>query len=237
MAVKPGWYDDPWGAHQHRYWDGSSWTANVADDRRVREAPVWEGGGTLFTESVLVVHRWSSGGTDSLLSAAARIYGWRGRLLATASEAVLSVAEQMLAASGGAALEERWRVLDPDGAPLLSVARGALEERPVELRVADAQEKEVGRLLQDLATDATFSAYAEGRPLAVVRLQPAPGVWWTVRDANGKLLAQASPQPWASMPSGARHVVEIPQRLEGPAGILVAACALALHEDLVHALV
>lgn len=27
-----GWYRDPWGAHQTRYWDGAAWTPNVADN-------------------------------------------------------------------------------------------------------------------------------------------------------------------------------------------------------------
>jgi len=27
-----GWYDDPQGRHQSRYWDGSCWTENCADD-------------------------------------------------------------------------------------------------------------------------------------------------------------------------------------------------------------
>jgi len=28
----PGWYADPSGRHQYRYWDGASWTVHVADD-------------------------------------------------------------------------------------------------------------------------------------------------------------------------------------------------------------
>ena len=27
----PGWYPDPRGRHEHRWWDGAAWTANVAD--------------------------------------------------------------------------------------------------------------------------------------------------------------------------------------------------------------
>src|SRR5439155_281953 len=27
-----GWYADPTGRHQHRYWDGAAWTDHVADD-------------------------------------------------------------------------------------------------------------------------------------------------------------------------------------------------------------
>ncbi len=27
----PGWYPDPLGRHEHRYWDGVAWTGHVAD--------------------------------------------------------------------------------------------------------------------------------------------------------------------------------------------------------------
>lgn len=30
--VSADWYGDPTGRHQHRYWDGTGWTENVADD-------------------------------------------------------------------------------------------------------------------------------------------------------------------------------------------------------------
>jgi len=30
-AIPAGWYEDPSGRHQHRYWDGTRWTDDVAD--------------------------------------------------------------------------------------------------------------------------------------------------------------------------------------------------------------
>jgi hypothetical protein len=30
-GTQPGWYDDPCGRWEKRYWDGSVWTAHVAD--------------------------------------------------------------------------------------------------------------------------------------------------------------------------------------------------------------
>ncbi len=32
MAAERGWYNDPSGRHQYRFFDGGDWTANVADD-------------------------------------------------------------------------------------------------------------------------------------------------------------------------------------------------------------
>ncbi|MFN8122276.1 MAG: DUF2510 domain-containing protein [Thermoleophilia bacterium] len=34
-APSPGWHTDPTGRHQHRWWDGSRWTAQVADSGTV----------------------------------------------------------------------------------------------------------------------------------------------------------------------------------------------------------
>ena len=36
----PGWYADPSGRHQHRLWNGQSWTCQVADEgERLRDPP------------------------------------------------------------------------------------------------------------------------------------------------------------------------------------------------------
>lgn len=35
-----GWYPDPEGRHEHRYWDGSSWTDQVSDAGAVSSAPL-----------------------------------------------------------------------------------------------------------------------------------------------------------------------------------------------------
>lgn len=32
MSTTPGWHPDPSGRHQHRFWDGATWTEQVADD-------------------------------------------------------------------------------------------------------------------------------------------------------------------------------------------------------------
>ncbi|MGH7912326.1 MAG: DUF2510 domain-containing protein, partial [Candidatus Dormibacteraceae bacterium] len=152
MATKPGWYADPWGAHKLRQWDGTTWTAKVTDSGAIREAPVWEGSGTVLSEPVLVVHRWASGGSEAtMLSGSARVYGWQGRQLARADEAVLSVADQVFALSGGSGTEERWDLADGDGAMLLSASRTSLELRPVEFTFRRGDGSEVGRLVQDLA--------------------------------------------------------------------------------------
>lgn len=237
MAPKAGWYADPWGAHKLRRWDGGVWTPQVTDTGPIKESPVWEGEGTLLAEPVLVVHRWTTGSAAApTLSGTARIYGYRGRQLARAEEAVVSVAEQMFALSGGAGSEERWDITAEDGTLLISAARTSLDLRPVEFTFRRADSSEVGRLVQDVASGAVFNAYSPEDPLGVVRLRPEAGLWWTVRDTTGTLLASAAPQDWAPAPSGERHVVEVPKRLPTPLAELVVGIAVALHGEIVRTL-
>lgn len=237
MASKAGWYSDPWGAHKLRHWDGAVWTAQVTDDGAIRESPIWEGEGTLLAEPVLVVHRWATGAAAAPnLAGTARVYGYRGRQLARAEEAVVSVAEQMFALSGGAGAEERWDVSADDGTALLSSARTSLEMRPVEFTFRRGDGSGIGRLVQDLASDAVFTLYGPRDPVGVVRLRPGEGLWWSLRDPAGTVLATASPQDWAPVPSGERHVVEVPVRLPVDRAELVAAVAVGLHGDIVRSL-
>lgn len=39
-GVPPDWYEDPLGRHQFRYWDGESWTEQVADDGQQSVDPI-----------------------------------------------------------------------------------------------------------------------------------------------------------------------------------------------------
>lgn len=237
MSPKAGWYSDPWGAHKLRRWDGAVWTAQVTDRGPIRDSPIWEGDGTLLAEPVLVVHRWATGGSAApTLSGTARIYGYRGRQLARAEEAVLSVAEQVFALAGGSGSEERWDVSAEGGGTVLSATRTSLELRPVEFTFRRPDGTEVGRLVQDLGDDATFTAYDTRDPIGVVRLRPAEGLWWTLRDPQGTLLASAAPQDWAPVPSGERHVVEVPVRLARERAELVVGAAVAVHGEIVRAL-
>lgn len=43
-AARPDWYEDPTGRHQHRYWDGAAWTADVADSGQTSTDPLDQSG-------------------------------------------------------------------------------------------------------------------------------------------------------------------------------------------------
>jgi uncharacterized protein YxjI len=45
----PGWYPDPWGKHEHRYFDGDEWTEHVASHGRQSVDPPSDEGGRVPT--------------------------------------------------------------------------------------------------------------------------------------------------------------------------------------------
>lgn len=45
-TAAPGWYADPAGRHQHRYWDGARWTDDVADAGTASIDPIGSANGT-----------------------------------------------------------------------------------------------------------------------------------------------------------------------------------------------
>jgi hypothetical protein len=55
-----GWYPDPTGRHEHRFWDGNAWTINVADagvtgiDQRIRETMADQGATTTVATAAAV---------------------------------------------------------------------------------------------------------------------------------------------------------------------------------------
>jgi Protein of unknown function (DUF2510) len=46
VAVPAGWYEDPAGRHQYRYWNGARWTDDVADAGTASIDPLGPAGGT-----------------------------------------------------------------------------------------------------------------------------------------------------------------------------------------------
>jgi hypothetical protein len=45
--TEAGWYTDPQGRHTHRYWDGTEWTDNVADNGVTSTSPLSDANRTI----------------------------------------------------------------------------------------------------------------------------------------------------------------------------------------------
>lgn len=53
----PGWFPDPTGRHDHRWWDGAAWTAHVADAGVASHDPLPAGGSPAATPDHLGVRQ------------------------------------------------------------------------------------------------------------------------------------------------------------------------------------
>jgi membrane protease YdiL (CAAX protease family) len=82
----PGWYRDPGGLHQHRYFDGIQWTDGVADDGQVSEgrlasAPSNRGQPGIRTADTAANLRRGAGWVASVGFVASLLLGLAGTLL------------------------------------------------------------------------------------------------------------------------------------------------------------
>jgi Protein of unknown function (DUF2510) len=253
----PAWYPDPSGSHQLRYWDGQRWTDYVSDQGVTSVAPLTPppapaqpsqqvqpaqpslsgppqppqtGGGTVFTEPILVVDRQYSGWDKTLQST---VHDANGRPLATAAEQKPSDGRQVLnMVSGIASLAQTLEtkhvmVSGADGRPIFFGDRpNALSSQPAVMR--DPGGNEIGRLTKgttqgrmlDLWTPAGFQGCVMKQPLV------------TIFDAAGGEVARMTEMPQHSMgfgTAGERYVIHVERPLEGAFGILVIAAILYLR--------
>src|SRR5262245_20825775 len=147
----PDWYPDPWGRHEHRYFDGRDWTDHVADhgrqsvdppggashvptvnratekvQRDVRRAGVQpgvvHGGGTLFTEPIIVVNQKVK---LIEINQEFAIYDQRGRQIGAVRQVGQSTAKKFMRFMGDfdQFFTHKLQVLDESGRVVLALTR------------------------------------------------------------------------------------------------------------------
>jgi len=160
-----GWYADPAGTPGQRWWDGQRWTEHVhppppvqvSDPGRVqrqvqeqaRAVPTERGGGTLFTEPVLVVNQKAK--LIELTNEYA-VYDRNGSQLGSVvqvGQSGLRKAARFLT-SVDQFLAHRLEVRDPAGHPVLVLARPAKIIKSTVI-VARPDGQEIGRIAQQNA--------------------------------------------------------------------------------------
>jgi len=148
--VKAGWHPDPFGRHEQRYWDGNQWTEHVhsrglrgvdppveqvmtpavghtskkvARQARKAGADSQSGGGTLFTEQVLVVNQKAKVFGSRLEYA---VFGQNGRQLGKIQEMRRDLTTKLSDSLRGrteGTREHRFRVVDMGDQVLLALTR------------------------------------------------------------------------------------------------------------------
>ena len=257
------WYPDPSGRHEHRYWDGSRWTEHVASHGRqttdtdptsmppptvarppekvVRDvaragatgAPL--GGGTIFTEPVLVVNQKAK---IIEINNEYAIYDGNGRQLG----AVRQVGQNMLKkavrvlTSYDQYMTHKLQIVDMNGTVLLAVTRPAKLFKS-RILINDAVGRDVGQVVQqNMVGKIRFTLEVGGEPIGSVNAENWRAWNFSIRDQTDTEVARIT-KTWEGLAktmftTADNYVVQIHRPLEDPLRSMVVASALCVDTAL-----
>lgn len=258
------WYPDPLGRHELRYWDGTQWTEHVASHgRQAIDPPVGgspvptvnrptehvqrdvakagvqagaqQGGGSLFTEPVLVVNQKAK-----LIEVANEyaVYDQHGRQIGAVREVGQGAIKKAvrLLSSYDQFLTHKLQVVDINGQVVLALTRPAklLKSRVI---VQDARGAELGQIVQQNAIGKIrFALEAGGYTYGSINAENWRAWNFNIQDHSGVEIARIT-KTWeglakAMFTTADNYVVQIHRPLEEPLRSLVVAAALAVDTAL-----
>ncbi|MHA4853309.1 LURP-one-related/scramblase family protein [Rhodococcus sp. MSC1_016] len=193
--------------------------------------PVGGGGGTLFTEPVLVVNQRAK-----LFDLAAEfaIYDQHGHPIGSVVQVGQSTPKKVARFIGrlDQFFTHTLEVRDTSGAVVLRLIRPAkVVKSRIEVDRGDGEP--IGEIKQDNVFGAiTFSLSADGVPVGAIRAENVLAWDFSVVDESGTEVARIS-KTWAgwgkeSLTNADKYVVQIHRRLPGPLARLVVAASLSI---------
>jgi uncharacterized protein YxjI len=263
MSMPADWYPDPSGRHEHRYWDGSRWTEHVAShgrqstdsDQTSRPPPTVArptekivrdvakagaaggpmGGGTIFTEPVLVVNQKAK---LIELNNEYAIYDGSGRQLGAVRQVGQSMLKKVvrLVGSYDQFMTHKLQVVDMAGTVLLAVTRPAKVFKS-RILINDATGQEVGQVVQqNMVGKIRFSLEAGGQSIGSINAENWRAWNFSVRDHTDTEVARIT-KTWEGVAktmftTADNYVVQIHRPLEEPLRTLVVASALSVDTAL-----
>ena len=263
VSLPADWYPDPSGRHEHRYWDGSRWTEHVASHGRqgtdfdptsmppptvarptekvVRDvaragaagAPL--GGGTIFTEPVLVVNQKAK---LIELNNEYAIYDGNGRQLGAVRQVGQSMLKKAVRLLGSydQFMTHKLQVVDMAGTVLLAVTRPAKVFKS-RILINDAVGQEVGQVVQqNMVGKIRFTLEAGGEPIGSVNAENWRAWNFSIKDRTDTEVARIT-KTWEGLAktmftTADNYVVQIHRPLEEPLRTLVVASALSVDTAL-----
>jgi uncharacterized protein YxjI len=258
-----GWYPDPFGRHETRWWDGARWTEHVAshgrqavdpptggghiptvnratdkvvnDVARAGAQPVSGGGGTIFTEPILVVNQKAK---LIEVSNEYAIYDQNGRQLGAVRQVGQSMAKKVIRVltSYDQFMTHKLQVVDAGGNVLLALTRPAkvLKSRVI---VQDAMGNEIGQIAQQNAIGKIrFSLEAGGQQWGSINAENWRAWNFNIQDHTGAEIARIT-KTWEGLAktmftTADNYVVQIHRPLQDPLRSLVVAAALGVDTAL-----
>ncbi|GAB2488208.1 phospholipid scramblase-related protein [Jatrophihabitans fulvus] len=261
----PGWYADPSGKHEQRYFDGTQWTEHVhshgrqsidppgvpghvptvqRDPNKVRgdvqragyagEAG-WQGGGSLFTEPVLVINQKAKlievNNEYAIYDANARQIG----AVRQVGQSALKKAARILT-SYDQYMTHKLQVVDANGTPVLAITRPAklIKSRVI---VEDPAGREIGQIVQQNAFGKIrFGLESGGHQYGMIQGENWRAWNFAILDHQNVEVARIT-KTWEGLAktmftTADNYVVQIHRPLEDPLRSLVVAAGVAVDTAL-----
>lgn len=257
------WYPDPLGRHELRYWDGSQWTEHVASHGRQSVDPPTQGthipttqrptekimrdvqkagavtgaqgGGSIFTEPVLVVNQKAK---LIEVNNEYAIYDQNGVQIGAVRQVGQSAAKKVIRVltSYDQFMTHKLQVVDMQGTVLLALTRPAKLVKS-KVIVQDGHGNEVGTIVQQNAIGKIrFSLEAGGRAHGSINAENWRAWNFNIRDSQDVEVARVT-KTWEGLAktvftTADNFVVQIHRPLEEPLRTLVVASSLAIDTAL-----
>lgn len=257
------WYPDPLGRHELRYWDGAQWTEHVSshgrqsvdpptqathvptvnratdkivsDVQKVGAGTGAQGGGSIFTEPVLVVNQKAK---LIEVNNEYAIFDQNGLQIGAVRQVGQSAAKKVIRVltSYDQFMTHKLQVVDMQGNVLLALTRPAklMKSRVI---VQDGHGNEVGVIVQQNAIGKIrFSLEAGGQTHGSINAENWRAWNFNIRDAADQEVARVT-KTWEGLAktvftTADNFVVQIHRPLEDPLRTLVVASSLAIDTAL-----
>lgn len=265
-TAQAGWHPDPFGRHEHRWWDGSQWTEHVASGGRqgadppipsqapavpvvnhspqqiqhqvaqqAHITPTVAGGGTLFTEPVLVVNQKAKLIEINNEYAIFDQHGNQIGAVRQVGQSALKKAVRVLT-SYDQFMTHSLQVVDMAGNVQLALTRPAklLKSKII---IRDAQGQEIGTVAQENAVGKIrFGFIVGGQRIGGMYAENWRAWNFSIRDAGDQEVARIT-KTWEGLAktlftTADNYVVHIHQGLPDPLRSMVVASALCVDTAL-----
>ncbi len=263
-AHSPDWYPDPFGRHELRYYDGAQWTEHVSShgrqgvdqpvggghvptvnraagkiERDIAKAGgaagVGTGGGTLFTEPVLVVNQKAK---IIEVNNEYAIYDQGGNQIGAVRQVGQSAAKKVLRVltSADQFMTHKLQVVDMANNVLLALTRPAKVFKS-RIIVQDGAGRELGQIVQqNMIGKIRFSLVADGTTYGSINGENWRAWNFNIQDQAGNEVGRIT-KTWEGLAktmftTADNYVVHIQHPLDDPLRSLVVASALCVDTAL-----
>jgi len=263
-STPPAWFPDPLGRHEQRYWDGQQWTEHVSSHGRqsvdppgapqqlptvnhspekiqqqvqqragIVDAPA--GGGTIFTEPVLVVNQKAK---LIEVNNEYAIFTQNGQQIGAVRQVGQSVAKKVLrvVSSLHQFMTHSLQIVDAHGVVQLAIKRPAKMFKS-KFEVTNGAGQVIGAIEQEnMVGKIHFGLFVECQRLGSINSENWRAWNFNIQDANGAEVARIT-KTWEGLAktmftTADNYVVQIHRPLQDPLRSLVVAAALSVDTAL-----